>query len=85
MLALEFMHAEYQPGDAIVLVGLHNALGEFHRFVDFAVNQERQEGAIEQFAIVRVALERRPVIGGGSGGVALLTGVAGGEITARSR
>ena len=84
LLALERLHADHQPGDAIVLVGLHDALGKFHRFVDIAVDQQRQEGAVEQLAVFRVALERRAVIGGGRRRVALLAGVAGGEITARS-
>ena len=57
-MRLSELYAEHQPGDAIVLVGLCNALGEFHRFVDIAIDQERQEGAVEQLAIVWVALER---------------------------
>ena len=83
LLALERLHADHQPGDAIVLVGLHDAFGIFHRFVDIAVDQQRQEGAVEQFAVFRVALERRAVIGGGRGGIALLAGMAGGQIAAR--
>ncbi len=85
LLVLERVHAEHQPGDAVVLVGLHDALGKFHRFVDVAVDQQRQEGAVEQFAVFRIAPERGAVIGGGRGGVALLAGMAGGEITARGR
>ena len=51
LLLLERVHAEHQPRDAIGLVGLRDALGELHRFVDIAVDQQRQEGAVEQFAV----------------------------------
>ena len=83
MLVLERVHAEHQFGDAVVLVGLHDAFGIFHGFVDVAVDQQRQEGAVEQIAVIRIVLERLAVIGGGGAGVALLAGMAGGEITAR--
>ena len=84
-MCLSALHAEHQPRDAIVLVGLNDALGEFDGLVDVAVDQERQEGAVEQFAVVRVAFERRPVIGRGGAGVALLAGMTGGEVAARRR
>ncbi len=82
-LRLSRLHADHQPRDAIVLVGLRDALGILHRFVDVAVDQQRQEGAIEQLAVFRVALERLPVIGGGGRRIALLAGMAGREIAAR--
>ncbi len=85
LLLLERAHAEHQPRDAIVLVGLHDALGIFHGFVDIAVDQQRQEGAVEQLAVLRIVPERGAVIGGGRGRVALLAGMAGGEIAARGR
>ena len=62
-----------------------DALGEPDRFLDIAVGQHRQEGALEQFAVLRVGPQRRAVIGGGRGGVALQAGMAGGEIAARRR
>ena len=83
LLVLERAHAEHQPRDAIVLVDLGHAIGEFDRLVDVAVDQEGQEGAVEQLAIVRIALERRAVIGGRGRGIALLAGMTRGEITAR--
>ena len=85
LLALETAYAKHQPGNAVTFVDLYNALGEFHRFIDFSIDKERQEGAIEQLAIVRVALESRTVVGGGGPGVALLASVTRGEVTSRSR
>ena len=83
LLVLERAHAKHQFGDAIALVGLRDAFGVFHRFVDVAVDQERQESAVEQLAVLRIVPQRRPVKGGGGAGVALLAGMTGGEITAR--
>ena len=85
LLALEAADTENQPRDAVVLVGLNYAFGKFHRLVNFAIHEERQEGAVEQFAVVRITLESRPVIGSRGPGVALLAGVTGGEVTARRR
>ena len=65
MLALERVHAEHQARDTIVVVCFENALGKFHRLVDIAADQQRQECAVEQLAVLRIALERGPVIGGG--------------------
>ena len=56
LLLLERAHAEHQPGDAVVLVELHDPLGEPHRLLDIAVGEHRQEGALEQFG---VASDRR--------------------------
>ena len=85
LLMLERVHAEHQLGDAIALVGLRNALGIFHGTFDIAIYQQRQEGTVEQIAVLRVALERGAVKGGGRAGIALLAGVAGGEIAPGSR
>ena len=85
LLALEVADAENQPRDAVVLVGLNYAFGKFHRFVNIAIHEERQEGAVEQLAVVRIALESRPVIGSRGPGVALLARMTGGEVTARRR
>ena len=82
LLVLERAHAKHELGDAVVLVGLRDALGKLDGFIDVAVDQERQERAVEQLAVFRVALERVAVEGGGGGGIALLAGVAGGEVAA---
>ena len=82
LLVLERAHADHELGDAVVLVGLRDAFGIFDGFIDVAVDQKRQEGAVEQLAVFRVALERVAVEGGGGGGIALLAGMAGGEIAA---
>ena len=65
------------------LLALRDALGVFDRLVDVAVDQQRQERAVEQVAVPRITVERGAIIGGGGGRVALLPGMAGGEITAR--
>ncbi len=83
LLMLDRVHAEHQFGDAVALVGLRDALGVFHRFIDVAVDQKREESAVEQVAVIAVVLERLTVERGGCRRVALLAGVAGGEITAR--
>jgi hypothetical protein len=62
---------------------LNNAFGKFHRFVNFAIHKERQEGAVEQLAIVRIALESRTLISCGGAGVPLLAGMTSSQVTAR--
>ena len=85
LLLLDRTHPEDEPRDAIVLVDLQNALGEPDRLVDLAIGQHRQEGAVEQLVVAGIAAQRGAVIGRGRGGVALTTGVPGGEIAARRR
>ena len=85
LLALEVADAENQPRHAVVLVGLHDAFREFHGLIDVPIHKERQEGAVEQLAVVRITFESRPVIGRRGAGVALLASVTGREVTARSR
>ena len=82
-LLLERTHAEHQPGDAVVLVDLDDPVGKPHRLLDVALGQHREEGALEQFGVLRIGAQRRAVIGGGGAGVALRAGVARGEIAAR--
>ena len=82
LLALERTYAEDQLGNTIILVGLRHAFGEFYSLVNVAIDQKRQKGAVEQLAIVRVALECRPIIGGCGGGIALLASVTRGQVTA---
>src|SRR5262245_46921631 len=76
LLALERIHSKHQAGDAIVFVGLRHTLGKFHSLIDIPVDQECEKDAVKQFTIVRITLQCRPVIGGGSSGVALLTSMA---------
>ena len=83
LLELDAVDAEHQLGDAIVLVGRGNTLGIFHGFRNIAADDERQEGAVEQFAVLRISAERRPVIGRFDCRIALPAGMAGGQITAR--
>ena len=85
LLLLDRAHAEHEPGDAIGLVDLQNAVGELDRLLDLAVGEHRQEGAAEQLAVARIAAQRGAVIGRGGGGIALAAGMAGGEIAAGRR
>ena len=82
LLLLERPHAEHEPRDAIVLVDLQDALGEPGRFVDLAIGQNREEGAVEHFAVARIAAQRGAIIGRGRRCVALDAGMPGGQITA---
>jgi hypothetical protein len=82
LLLLDRTHAKDQPRDAVGAVDLQDAFGEPNRFVDLAVGQHGEEGAAEQLVVAGVAAQRGAVIGSGGGGVALATGVAGGEIAA---
>ena len=82
LLLLERAHAEHQPRDAIVAVDLHQPVGQPAGLVDFAVGQNREEGAAEQFGIARIGLQHVEVIGGRGGGIALDAGMPGGQIAA---
>ena len=82
LLLLDRAHPEHEPRDAIVLVDLHDALGELDRFVDLAIGQHRQEGAAEKLVVAGIAAQRGAIVGGGGGGVPLAAGVPGGEIAA---
>ncbi len=55
LLLLDGPHAQHQPRDAIVLVDLENLVGETDRLLDIAIEQNRQEGAVEQIIVVRIA------------------------------
>ncbi len=85
MLLLDPVHAQHQPAHAVVLVGAQHAVGELHRFLDLAADDQREKGAIEQVGVLGVVLERVAVIVGGRHGVAHLAGMSGGEITAGTR
>ena len=79
------LSAQAQSRDAIVLVDLQNALGELNPFVNLAIGEHRQERAAEQFVVTGITAQRGAVIGRRRRGVALTTGVPGGEIAARRR
>ena len=85
LLLLDAANAERQAGDPVRAVDLDHALGKFHRLIDFAVDQDREEGALEQFAVLRIGAQRGAVIGRGRAGVALHAGMACREIAARRR
>ena len=74
------MHQARQRGRSCRPAATRSAY--FDRLVDIAVDRERQEGAVEQLAVLRIVAQRRPVIGGRGGCIALLAGMAGGEIAA---
>ena len=85
LLRLERAHAEHEPGDAMGLVELDDALGELDGVLHLAVDQDGEEGTLEQQRILRIGAQRRAVIGGGRHGVALDAGVARRQIVARRR
>ena len=59
------LHAEHEARDALRLVDLDDAIGELDRFIDFAVDQEREERAFEQHRVLRIGAQRGAIIGGG--------------------
>jgi hypothetical protein len=82
---LERTHPEDEARDAIVLVDLQHALGKLHPFINLAIGQHRQEGAAEQLVVAGITAQRGAVIRRRRRGVALTTGVPGGEIAPRRR
>ena len=85
LLRLQGAHAEHQPGDTMGLVELDDALGELDGVVHLAVDQDRQEGTLQQHRVLRIDAQCRAVIGGGRHGVALDTRVARRQIVAGRR
>ena len=83
LLLLQRAHAEHEPRDAMGLVELDDALGELDRLVDLAVDQDREERALEQHRILRVGAQRRAVIGRGRARIALGAGMARRQIVPR--
>ena len=57
--------------------------GELDRLIDVAVGDRGDEGAVEQFVVLRIGAQRGAVERRGGGRVALDAGMAGGEIAAR--
>ncbi len=76
------MDADHQPGDTVVLIELNDLVGEPDRFLDIALRQHRQEGALQKLGILRVTPQRGAVVRGGRACVALGPGVARGKIAA---
>ena len=62
-----------------------DAFGELGRFVDLAIGQDREEGSIEDFAVARIAAQRRAIIGRGRRRVAFDAGMPGGQKAAGRR
>ena len=85
LLLLDRAHPEHEPGDAVGLVDLQNALGELDRLLDLAVRQHRQEGAAEKLVVAGVAAQGGAIIRGRGGGIPLTARVPGGEIAAGRR
>ena len=82
---LDGVHAEDEPRVAIVAVDLDQTLGKLDGFIDLAAGQIGIEGKLQKLGIFRIGLERRLVIGGRRGGIALHVGGAAGEVIARGR
>ena len=83
LLLLDRTYAEHEPGDAVGLVDLQNALGQLDRFIDLAVRQHRQEGAAEQLVVARVSPERGAIVRRRGGGIPLTARVPGGQDSCR--
>ena len=81
-LLLQIAHADHEAGDAVGLVDGQDAVGELDRLVDVAVGERGDEGAVEQFVVLRIGAQRRTVKRRGRSGVALDAGVTGGQIAA---
>ena len=81
-LLLEVAHADHQPRDAVGLVHRQDAVGELDGLVNVAIRQRGDEGAVEQFVVLRVGAQRRAIERRSRSGVAFHAGVARGEIAA---
>ena len=84
-LLLQVAHADHQPRDAVGLVDRQDAVGELDRLVDVAIGERGDEGAIQQFVVLRIGAQRGAIERRGGSGVALDAGVARGQIAARRR
>ena len=82
-LQLQIAHADHQPGHAVGFVDRQDPVGELDGLVDIAVGDRRDEGAIEQFVVLRIGAKRRAIERRRRIGVPLHAGVAGGQIAAR--
>ena len=60
-LLLEVAHADHQPRDAVGLVHRQDAVGELDGLVDVAIGQRGDEGAVEQFVVLRIGAQRRAI------------------------
>ena len=82
-LLLQIAHADHEAGDAIGFVDRQNAVGELDGLVDIAIRERGDEGAIQQFVVLRIGAKRRAIEGRRRTGVALHAGMTGGQIAAR--
>ena len=84
-LLLERLHADDQAGDPVVAVNRGDLLGKPRRFLDVAFRQHREEGALQEFVVLRIVTQRCAIVGRGGPGIPLRAGVARGEIAAGHR
>jgi hypothetical protein len=75
MLQLEPTNAEDKAGNAIVAIMLDDAFGEPDSIVDVTACLFREECALQQLAVFRIAAKRGAVIGCRGGGIALHSGM----------
>ncbi len=80
MLELKFPHADHQTCDAIGMINVEQSLGKLGCLIDIAVGKHGEKRAAEQIGIMRIELEHVEVIGGRGGGIALRSGMPGGQI-----
>ena len=84
-LLLEVTHADDQPRNAVRLVHRQDAIGKLDRFIDVAIGQRRDKGAVQEFVVLGIGAQRRAIECRGGSGVALDAGVARGQIAAGRR
>ncbi len=84
-LLLEVAHADHQPRDAVRLVHRQDAIGELDGLVDVAIGQRGDEGAVQQFVVLRIGAQRGAIERRRRSRVALDAGVARGQIAAGRR
>ena len=82
MPQLEFAYADHKTRDAVGVIDRKEPLGKFAGVVDVAIREHRKESAAEKIGVVRIELQHIEVIGCRGGGVALGSGMAGGQVAA---
>ena len=80
---LQVARADHQPRHAVVLVDGQDAVGELYGLVDIAFGERGDEGAIEQFVVLRIGAKRRAIERRRRTRIAFHAGVTRGQIAAR--